>query len=169
MRPAELAADDTPHLPVMQHAVAWMRDQQHYEPEWVMILMPTSPLRRPRHIVESVALAVERQADSVVSVDEMPAHFHPMRALKVDADGWATLFVGDRPVRQRPVRRQGMPGAWVFNGAIYLFRTPLLFDAVEPSLYGNRVAAYVMPPPYGSNIDDADDWARVEGLLSRLP
>ena len=109
MRPAELAADDTPHLPVMQHAVAWMRDRQHYKPEWVMILMPTSPLRQPRHIVESVALAVESGADSVVSVDEMPAHFHPMRALKVDADGWARLLVGDRPVRQRPVRRQGLP------------------------------------------------------------
>ena len=58
MRPAALSADDTPHLPVMQHAVAWMRDQQRYEPDWVMILMPTSPLRQPLHIVESVALAV---------------------------------------------------------------------------------------------------------------
>ena len=48
MRPAALCADDTPHLPVMQHAVAWMRDEQRYEPDWVMILMPTSPLRQPR-------------------------------------------------------------------------------------------------------------------------
>ena len=169
MRPPELCADDTPHLPVMQHALAWLRDEQGYAPAWVMILMPTSPLRQPAHIAESVALAQRSGADSVVSVDEVPAHFHPLRTLTVGGDGWARLLVGDRPVKQRPVRRQGMPQAWVFNGAIYLFRTALLFDPVEPSLYGDRVAAYPMPAPYGSNIDDPEDWANVERLLARLP
>ena len=168
MRPAALSADDTPHLPVMQHAVAWMRDEQHYRPDWVMILMPTSPFRQPHHIAESVALAVESGADSVVSVDEMPAHFHPMRAVTIDRDGWARLLVGDQPVKRRPTRRHDMPKSWVFNGAIYLFRASLLFDPVEPSLYGDRVAAYVMPAPYGSNIDDPEDWANAERLLARL-
>lgn len=169
MRPAALCADDTPHLPVMQHAVAWMRDEQRYEPDWVMILMPTSPLRQPVHIVEAVKLALESGADSVVSVDQMPAHFNPMRALTIQGDGWARLLVGDRPVKHRPVRRQDMPNAWVFNGAIYLFRTSLLFDPVDPSLYGDKVAAYVMPPPYGSNIDEPEDWAHIERLLGRQP
>jgi CMP-N-acetylneuraminic acid synthetase len=168
MRPAALCADDTPHLPVMQHAVAWLRDHQRYEPDWTMILMPTSPLRQPHHIVESVALGMTLRADAVVSVDEVPAHYNPARMLSMDADGWARLFVGGRPVRERPVRRQGMPPAWVLNGAIYLFRTPLLFDPVEPSLYGDRVAAYVMPSPYGQNIDDAEDWDRAEQILSSL-
>jgi CMP-N,N'-diacetyllegionaminic acid synthase len=169
IRPAELSADDTPHLPVMQHAVAWMRDEQGYEADWVMILMPTSPLRQPSHIVESVALALRSGADSVVSVDEIPAHFNPMRAVTIDDDGWARLLVGDRPVKRRPVRRQDVPKAWVFNGAIYLFRGSLLTDQNQPNLYGDRVAAYVMPAPYGSNIDDPEDWAKVERLLGRLP
>jgi CMP-N,N'-diacetyllegionaminic acid synthase len=169
IRPAELSADDTPHLPVMQHAVAWMRDKQGYEADWVMILMPTSPLRQPSHIVESVALALRSGADSVVSVDEIPAHFNPMRAVTIDQDGWARLLVGDRPVKRRPVRRQDVPKAWVVNGAIYLFRGSLLTGHDEPNLYGDRVAAYVMPAPYGSNIDDPEDWAKVERLLGRLP
>ena len=77
-------------------------------------------------------------------------------------------MVGDRPVRERPVRRQGLPAAWVFNGAIYLFRTALLFDPVEPTLYGDRVVAYPMASPAGHNIDDASDWAEAERILSRL-
>ena len=166
VRPAELSADDTPHLPVMVHAAQWLRDHDRYVPEWTMILMPTSPLRQPRHIREAVELAVRSGADAVVSVDEVPAHFHPQRALTVDADGWARLLVGDRPVRERPVRRQGMPAAWVFNGAVYLFRTSLLFSP-DPSLYGDRVRAYPMAPPFGHNIDDAGDWAEAERLLSR--
>jgi CMP-N-acetylneuraminic acid synthetase len=167
MRPAALATDDTPHLPVMQHAVAWMREHERYEPEWVMILMPTSPLRQARHIIESVELATATGADSVVSVDPVPAHFHPMRVLTRDEQGWCRLYLGERPVRERPVRRQGMPEAWVFNGAIYLFKAALLFGPT-PSLYGDRVASYPMTPPYGHNIDDADDWAEAERILSRL-
>jgi CMP-N,N'-diacetyllegionaminic acid synthase len=166
-RPAALSADDTPHLPVMQHAVNWLREHEAYTPQWVMILMPTSPLRQPRHIVESISLARSSGADSVVSVDQVPPHLHPMRMLRTDEQGWARLYVGDRPVRDRPVRRQGLPDAWVFNGAIYLFKAALLSDA-NPSLYGDRVATYHMAPPSGHNIDDAADWAEAERILSQL-
>jgi CMP-N-acetylneuraminic acid synthetase len=168
MRPAELAADDTPHLPVMQHAVAWMRDRESYVPDWVMILLPTSPLRQPFHIREAIDLAVRSGADSVVGVDELPAHFHPMRAVTIDEGGWATLLVGGAPVKRRPGRRQDMPKAWILNGALYLFRTGVLFDPVEPSLYGDRVAAYPMAPPYGLNIDEPDDWATAEHALAAI-
>jgi len=166
-RPATLAADDTPHLPVMQHALGWLRDHDRYTPDLVMILLPTSPLRQPRHIREAIALAEETSADSVVSVDELPAHYNPMRVVTIDAGGWARLFVGGAPVKRRPGRRQDMPKAWVLNGAIYLFRTALLFDPIEPSLYGDKVAAYVMTPPYGLNIDDPEDWDAAERALQQ--
>jgi len=170
MRPASLAADDTPHLPVMQHALTWLREREAYVPDSVMILLPTSPLRQPSHITDAVALLSQTGADSVVGVDELPAHFHPMRAMTIDADGWARLFVGDAPVKRRPGRRQDMPPLWIPNGAIYLFRTDVLFDPIEPSLYGDRVAAYRMPPPYGLNIDEPGDWQVVErALLSLAP
>src|SRR5919106_1476102 len=44
MRPAELARDETPHLPVIVHAVQWLRDHANYRPDAVVILQPTSPL-----------------------------------------------------------------------------------------------------------------------------
>ena len=167
MRPPELCGDETPHLPVMQHAAAWLRDHDGYTPDWTMILMPTSPLRRPEDIVACVQLASSSDADSVVSVDEVPAHYNPMRMVSIDAAGEARLFVGGRPVRERPNRRQDMPPAWVLNGAIYLLRTALLFES-PPSLYGDRVAAYVMPKPYGHNLDDPADWTAAEGILAAL-
>ena len=52
MRPAALAQDDTPHIPVVQHALNWLKDNRGEEYDYVMILQPTSPLRaaayRPR-------------------------------------------------------------------------------------------------------------------------
>jgi len=172
MRPAELATDATPHLPVMQHALAWLRDRQGYTPDAVMTLLPTAPLCQPAHFRQAIALQQSTGADSVIGVDELPAHFNPMRVVTVDAEGWARLFVDGAPVKRRPGRRQDMPPAWVMNGAIYLFKTELLFDAVEPNLYGDRVAAMVMPQPYGLNIDDPEDFEHAERILpglTRLP
>jgi CMP-N,N'-diacetyllegionaminic acid synthase len=168
VRPAELCADATPHLPVMQHALTWLRDHEQYVPDWVMILLPTSPLRQPAHIRAAVDLAISTGADSVIGVDALPPHFNPMRVVSIDEGGWTRLFVGGQPVKRRPGRRQDMPPAWVMNGAIYLFKTACLFDPIEPSLYGDKVAAMVMPQPYGVNLDEPDEWAQVEQLLQGL-
>jgi len=165
LRPAELARDETPHLPVLQHAVRWMAEHQDYHPDAVLILQPTSPLRRPEDIRAAVDLLGQSGADAVVSVSPVAAHAHPMRMLQVDAGGEARLFVTGQPVRQRINRRQDLPPAWMMNGAIYLFRAGVL-SAPEPSLYGDRVVAYPMPAERGISIDDLADWMEAERALS---
>lgn len=166
MRPADLARDDTPHLPVMEHAVKWLRDRESYDCDAVMILQPTSPLRTAGDIRAAIDLLDATGADSVVSVSAMPSHCHPMRTLRVDGRGFATLYTTGQPVRHRPLRRQDMPAAWTINEAIYLFRTRVLFEA-EPSLYGDRTAAYVMPAERGIAIDDPADWVAAERAVGR--
>jgi CMP-N,N'-diacetyllegionaminic acid synthase len=165
MRPTDLAMDDTPHLPVIQHAVTWMETRVGYKPDAVMILQPTSPLRQAADITAAIALLEQSGADSVLSVSAVPAHAHPMRTLRLDADGNAVLFATGEPVRRRINRRQDLPEAWVMNGAIYACRTPVLF-AAEPSLYGDRVVAYRMPAERSISIDDMDDWSAAERILS---
>jgi CMP-N,N'-diacetyllegionaminic acid synthase len=165
MRPAELARDDTVHFDVMKHAVEWMRDRADYRPDLVMILQPTSPLRTAADIRNAVSLIETTGADSVVSVSSVPAHYNPMRTLRIDACGFASLLVTGQPVRSRINRRQDMPDAWTMNGAIYLFRTGVLFEA-EPSLYGSRTAAYVMSAERGLSIDDPEDWVIAERAMA---
>ncbi len=165
IRPAELARDETPHLPVLQHAVNWLHEHEHYRPDIVMILQPTSPLRRPEDIRGALALLDRTGADSVLSVSEVSAHAHPMRTLRVAPSGDAVLFVTGEPVRNRINRRQDLPSAWLMNGAIYAFRTPVLL-ASEPSLYGNRTVAYRMEPSDGISIDDVHDWEAAERALA---
>jgi CMP-N-acetylneuraminic acid synthetase len=168
MRPAALAQDDTPHLPVIVHAVQWMRDHANYVPDIVLTLQPTSPLRSSADIAAALRMLELSNADSVVSVNLVPAHAHPMRMLRVGADGMATLFVSGEPVRTRINRRQDLPEAFVMNGAIYACRTEVLF-ANEPSLYGDRVVAYPMPIERSISIDTPDDWDEAERQLANQP
>jgi CMP-N,N'-diacetyllegionaminic acid synthase len=166
LRPAELAGDETPHLPVLQHAVEWLANRDGYQPDSVMILQPTSPLRQPEHIAEAAEVLARSGADSVVSVSEVPTHMNPMRMLRVDAEDRAVLFVTGQPIRTRINRRQDMPAAWVMNGAIYAFKTRVLFDSA-PSLYGSSTAAMRMPHPFGLSIDTLQDWEEAEKALER--
>ena len=168
IRPAELSRDDTPHLPVIQHASAWMQNQGNYQSDVVMVLQPTSPLRTATDITHAIALLESSGADSVLSVTEVPAHNHPSRTLRLDDEGFAELFANGAPVRTRINRRQDLPEAWVMNGAIYACRTRLL-SAPDPSLYGDRVVAYRMPIERSISIDTMDDWADAERALIRQP
>jgi CMP-N,N'-diacetyllegionaminic acid synthase len=168
MRPAELARDETPHLPVIQHAVKWLQDHEGYRADVVLTLQPTSPLRSAADIAAALRMLELSDADSVVSVNEVTAHAHPMRMLKVDDQGFARLFATGEPVRNRINRRQDLPKAWVMNGAIYACRTEVLF-AAAPSLYGDRVVAYPMPAERSISIDDLEDWAEAERAIAKRP
>jgi CMP-N-acetylneuraminic acid synthetase len=165
MRPAELAQDETPHLPVLQHAVAWMKEQEGYQPEAVMILQPTSPLRRAEDIRQAIQLLETSGADSVLTVSAVSAHVHPLRMLRVADDGTARLYVSGAPVRTRVNRRQDLPPAWRMNGQIYLFRVGVL-SGPHPSLYGDRTVALPIPAPYDASLDDPEDWGAAERVFA---
>jgi CMP-N-acetylneuraminic acid synthetase len=62
MRPAELARDDSPHIDVVRHAIDWLATRGPSEPEYVLTLLPTSPLRTSEDIDAAIAVPVDRSA-----------------------------------------------------------------------------------------------------------
>ena len=69
LRPSELAQDDTPDLPVFQHALTWLQQNENYRPDVVVQLRPTTPLRPKGLIDQAVAVLCETpDTDSVRGV-----------------------------------------------------------------------------------------------------
>lgn len=167
MRPPEIAQDNTPHLPVLQHAVKWLKDNEGYWPDFSMILQPTAPLRQPFHIKEAVGLIERDGADSVLSVAEIPDHFSPHKAMTINEEGLLKLS-GERPIYKRTPRRQDLKQTYWSIGAIYLFKTSLLFDPEEPNFYGEKTLPYVMDEKYVVDIDEPEDWVQAERALESL-
>lgn len=148
MRPAVLAQDDTPTLPVIQHALDTLQDTF----DAVMILQPTSPFRSPADIDAAVEmLAANADADSVISVVKVGDN-HPAR-MKLIRDGW--LVDPSFAEETEGQRRQDLPEMFLRNGAIYLTRTEVIMK--RNSLKGNRSLAYVMPEFRSVNIDSEMD------------
>lgn len=167
MRPKELAEDTTPHLPVMQHAVTWLKDHEGYSAEYTMILPPPAPLRQPFHIRGVVDLINKTNADSVLAVAEIPKQFTPYKAMVAGEDGFLRLVTGNS-IWKRALRRQDIPTAYWSVASLYLFRTELLFDPVEPNFYGEKVAPYVVEDKYVVDIDVPEDWEQAERAMEKL-
>ncbi|MEK7078209.1 MAG: acylneuraminate cytidylyltransferase family protein [Patescibacteria group bacterium] len=168
IRPAELAQDGTPHLPVLQHAISWLKENENYQPDVVALLQPTAPLRQTWHIQEAMVLFKNKLADSVVSVSEIPGHFSPYWAVVENENGWGELFIGE-PIKNRIPRRQSFPKKnYYHNGAIYVFKPEMLFDPQSPNFYGDKVALYPMAEKYSVNIDGPEDWFLAELAVEKL-
>lgn len=168
LRPAELATDTTPHNPVLRHTLKWLHDNENYMPDLVMILQPTAPLRTAAHIREAVAMFETSNADSVVSVAEIPSHYHPQWQFTIDADNRMAIFTGEK-FSQIVRCRQDLPKTYTRNGAIYLLNATRLLDPMEENFYGDHVAAYIMKPKESVNIDTMEDWKEAERIIRREP
>lgn len=150
IRPAELAMDDSHHIPVMTHAVEWLESRENVHFAHILLLQPTSPLRTAEDIDRAYGLCLEKDADSVVSVYEAPSH--PYWTKRIDANGRLEDFVTgseDYP------RRQSLPPAYALNGAIYVVKRDVLME--KQAIHTDRTYAYVMPPERSLDVDSPWD------------
>jgi CMP-N-acetylneuraminic acid synthetase len=162
-RPDRLAEDDTPMMPVILHALEMLEASQDYKPEITLLLQPTAPLRRSEHIDEALHLLSESGASSVVSVSEVPGHYHPAWQLKIGEGGELALWSGEA-FRHLATRRQELSATYTRNGAIYALKTERLI--AERTLYARPCMAYRMPQSASVNIDAPVDIGLAEWWLA---
>lgn len=161
-RPAQLAGDNSPTLPVIQHAVNFLEENDNYKADIIVILQPTSPLRRSEHIDGALEILIGTKADSVVSVTELPHQHNPYSVLKID-NGRLVPFIKDG---KRYTQRQQKPLLYARNGAaIYAFKYETLIN--ENSLYGNDCRPYIMNKADSIDIDDMTDFELAEFILGK--
>ena len=160
MRPAALAADDTPMLPVIQHALA--ETAKHgWSPDVIVLLQPTSPLRRPDHIRDAVTMLRETNADSVVTVVEVPRHLSPDYVMRIE-EGRLRPFLPDGV---GVTRRQDARPAYSRDGTVYAFRR----STIERfgGIYGDDCRPLLIDATESISIDSPADWDEAERLLAR--
>ena len=160
MRPVELAADDTAMLPVIEHAVDAL-ERSGWSPEIVVLLQPTSPLRRPEHIREAIAQLRSSGADSVVTVVELPRHLSPDYVMRIEG-GRLEPFLAEGA---RITRRQDARPAYVRDGTVYAFWRRTLTET--HSIYGRVCRPLIVPADESLTIDTPEDWAEAERRLGR--
>lgn len=154
LRSKETSSDSASSLSVILEVLHKLPSQY----DIVIMLQPTSPLREPWHIAEALELFKNKNADSVISV----AKFSHSIAWVNFLDETLSLhnFIKKEYLNKR---RQDIPEAYMLNGAVYIFRVPVL--NAQFNMFGEKSYAYIMDKKYSYDIDDTEDFAVVEALL----
>lgn len=164
MRPAELAADDTPDLPVLLHALDWLRVEAHDEPDLVVWLRPTAPMRLASDIDRGAGLLVETGADCVRSV--CPSEHHPYWMKRLE-DGRLMSFMPGHDERSY-YSRQLLPPVYRLNGAVDVVWAERVLRSEDRLFWGwDDIRGYVMPVERSTDIDTEQDLRMVEFLWGK--
>ena len=165
LRPAELAQDQTTDFPVFTHALEWLKENEGYQPDIVIQLRPTSPVRPTDCVDQAVRILLEHpQADSVRGV--VPSGQNPYKMWKLSDDGRMSPLL-NLPDIIEPYNspRQVLPPTYWQTGHIDAIRTETILN--RGSLSGDMIWSLVLDPRYSVDIDTLKDWQWTEWLISQ--
>lgn len=149
LRPAELATDEAGSAAVVVDYLDWLdrRDAGGYT--HVVLLQPTSPLRRPADVVAAIRQWRASGRPSLVSV--CPAAPDPR------------FLVRRTPDRGLVRLDQGLDPVYVLEGSIYI--TPVDMLRTRGKFWDDDSEAFVLSHPRPYDIDTEADFAAAEALL----
>ena len=157
IRPQELAGDTSAHIPVVQHAVQYLIDNEDYKADYVLLLQPTSPFRTAEDIDAAIKIAFDSGSSSVMGVMEVDQH--PFKLSVIEDQSLKQAF----EIPEGYLRRQDFPTYFWENGAIYLVKTQCLMD--DNVLKTTDCKPYVMGRERSLDIDDEFDLLTARGIL----
>ncbi len=165
VRPDEYAQDSTPDLPVYQHALTWLAENEDYHPDIVVQLRPTSPFRRVWHIDQSVLRLIEHPDADAVRTVCVPFQ-NPFKMWRIGSDGFlqplgTKLGVSHEPYNQP---RQALPEIYWQTGYVDAVWSDTILG--KGSMTGDHILPLIIDPSEWVDIDSPDDWVRAERLIS---
>ena len=162
IRPKALASDNSPTIDTVIHVLEYFKNKGNPF-DAVCLLQPTTPFRTAASIQNAIDQFVDQKADSLISVREVPHTYNPHWVFELAIDsGFLKIATGDNQIIPR---RQDLPKAFHRDGAIYLTKTEVVLK--DRSLYGKKIAYYLMKESPAINLDTMEDWEKAEEELNR--
>lgn len=164
LRPAEHANDQALDLPVFQHALTWLAQNENYHPEVVIQLRPTSPIRPRGCVDEAIQILLDQpDADSVRGV--VPSGQNPHKMWRLDAENgrMSALLPVEGINEPYNAPRQVLPPTYWQTGHIDAIRPNTILK--KNSMSGTNIYPLLMDSRYTVDIDNLNDWQRAEWLV----
>ncbi len=164
LRPAEFAQDNTLDLPVFQHALTWLTEHEDYQPEVVVQLRPTSPVRPPSLVDDAVRMLLANPAASSVR-GLVPSGQNPHKMWRVDPETGIMRNLIDVTGIDEPYNapRQSLPQTFWQTGHIDAIRPDVILK--QNSMSGPQMMALMIDPRYAVDIDQLMDLQKTEWLI----
>lgn len=157
-RPPELSGDRIGDWDVLVHALREMERLDGITYDIVVMLQPTSPLRRPEHVQAAMEMLVDGGWDAVWTLSETDSKEHPLKQLTVTA---GELDYYD-PAGKDVIARQQLKPVYHRNGIAYAITRNCLVN--QGGIKGGRTGGLVLEGHFVS-IDTEWDIALTEFIM----
>jgi CMP-N-acetylneuraminic acid synthetase len=161
MRPEQISGDRIADFDVLIHALEATEAADGRRYDIVVMLQPTSPLRRPSDVSGAIRMLVDGGWDSVWTVSLTDSKGHPLKQLTLGEDGKLDYY---DPRGASIIARQELTPVYHRNGVAYAMTRDCLTE--QRTILGRKAGAFVVEGEHVS-IDTEADIAMVEWLMAR--
>ena len=165
LRPSKYATDAATDAEVIRHALDWLATNEGYEPDLLVQLRPTTPLREPSILSRAIErLSGDESATSLRSAHEVAEP--PQKMFVLDGGYWTGLFPAEKREEYFHLPRQAFPTAYYPNGYVDILKPSYIRAATNGSIYGGRILAFTTA--IAPEVDIPEDLSYLEYLIERL-
>ena len=159
LRPAHLADDHTPTMPVIRHALDVI-DPDGSEYDFVLLLEPTSPGRLPSDVHEAYTrLEASPESDGIIGVHK--PEFNPVWHAVTEQGGRMQDLIDDGG---QFGRRQDAPPVFRIDGSLYIWRSDFVRKCGDAWRPGNFLMHEVEERQF-INIDNAYELEKADAMI----
>ena len=160
IRPEHLSGDRVADVDVLIHALYQMEDQNRCIYDVILMLQPTSPMRKHSHLIDVLDKLIGENFDSVLTVSRTDLWAHPLKQLLLD-NGRISYYAEEG---KNVVARQQLKPTYHRNGIAYAISRKCLTD--QKTTIGENCGAVIIDEEV-VNIDSLDDLCRANELFKK--
>ena len=161
MRPKKLAEDKSPMIDGILDALIWLKQNKGIIPDAILLLQPTTPLRKTANIINAIKEVNSENNFSLVSITRMREH--PYECVKMNKQGWSYL---SKPIG-RPAGRQQYNDNYFFIDGSFYFGSLKFVKKYLTFLIENKTKFYLLDHLWPIDIDEKDDLLIAEAFLKK--
>lgn len=159
-RPPEISGDRIGDWDVLAHALIETEQLDGVTYDIIVMLQPTSPLRRPDHVQATIEMLVNGNWDAVWTLSETDSKGHPLKQLTL-TDGEIDYY---DPAGSSIVARQQLRPVYHRNGIAYAITRECLLN--QRGIKGRKTGGLILEGNFVS-IDTEWDIDLVEFIMRR--
>ncbi|MHA7733114.1 acylneuraminate cytidylyltransferase family protein [Nitrosopumilus sp. S6] len=155
-RPKKLSLDKSPTEPVMLHTLEFLKKNENYIPDVIILLQNTSPFRTVKHIDEAFDLFFKQRYDSVLS------------GVSSSELIWINKNKSSFPINYNPTKRpqrQNIKSIYFENGAIYITKYKNFLKS--KCRISGKTGIFVMPKKNSIEIDEPHDLTQARKMIKQ--
>jgi len=155
LRPANLATDKSSVNDALLHLLNRLKKEEGYQPDYLLILQTTSPLREVKDIADCWQLMNKTNADAVLTVCSTHPRLYYL-------DGKKNIILVNRPKKTSP-NVQDWRLAYILNGCfVYIVKTTAFLKT--KNIITKNTKAVICDKWRSVDLDNLEDWALAEVL-----